>query len=377
MKLSVLRTTLAKGLQKATSATGTRTTLAVLGNVFLEAKEGKLTIVGTDLEVRIEVTVDAIVERAGKTTLPARKFLQMVNLCESDTVSVDVNEQHHARVEAGSASYLLYGLSPDDFPPRADAALIRDFMMPQPELAHAVAQVAYSVNADESRRILTGILFSVKNETFIAAGTDGKRLSLVEKVIQGFSGAEGDSVVPLHSADQLRQILDKQGDVKISMSEKHAEFEFPFDNGSICRMMCKLLEGNYPNFRQVIPKELSISVAVPTKPFLSALERVSLTSGGETPVTKLTFVSGLLRLESRSDGFGEGSDSIPVEYTGNELVLHLNTKFISDPFRNANTETVNFKINDGTSPIVLETANGFLSVIMPIRGRTPAPAADA
>lgn len=375
MKITVSRAALAKGLQKPSSVTGPRSTLPILSNVLLKAENGKLTLIGTDLEVRVETVIDAVVEREGATTLPSRKFMQMVSLCDSETVEIDVNEQHHARVVAGSASYLLYGLSPEEFPAGIDAPLTREFTMPQTEMAHAIAQVAYSVNEDESRRILTGVLISVKNGMFVAAGTDGKRLALVEKSVQGFSGAEGDAVIPLRSAEQFRQILDKQGDVKISMSDKHAVFEFTFDNNSLCRMICKLLEGNYPNFRQVIPKELSLCVTVPTKPFLSALERVSLASGGETPVTKLSFVSGLLRLDSHSDGIGEGQDSIAVDYTGPELVLHLNTRFISDPFKCATSETLNFKINDGSSPIVLESGTGFLSVIMPIRGRSPAPAA--
>lgn len=376
MKITVPRAALVKALQKPASVTGPRSTLPILSNVLLKAEGGKLTLIGTDLEVRVETVIDATVERDGATTLPAGKLTQMITACKGETLDIDVNEQHHARIVCGSVNFLLYGLAPEEFPVGMDAPIVRELSMPQTEMASAIAQVAYSVNPDESRRILTGILFSVKNGLFVTAGTDGKRLALVEKNAPAFSGAEGDAVIPLRSAKQLRQILDNQGEVKLAMSDKHAVFSFGFDNGGSCQMSCKLLEGNYPNFRQVIPKELALCVSVPAKAFSDALKCVSLASGGETPVTKLTFVSGLLRLDAHSDGIGEGQDSVPVDYTGPELVLHLNTRFIADPFDSATTESLNVKMNDGASPIVLESGTGFLSVIMPIRGRTPAPAAS-
>ncbi len=375
MKVTISRQLLAKALQKASSVIGARSTLAVLGNVYFKATADKLMIVGTDLEMRAEVTINAVVDQDGETTLPAKKLLQLVNLCNSEVVVIDVSEQHHAKIVAGSANYVLYGLSPSEFPPAVDTTPIRSFNLAQPELANAIAQVGYAVNEDEPRRILTGILFSNRNGAFVAAGTDGKRLALIERAVNNFDGAEGDSVIPIRSAMQMKSVLEKDGLVKVATTDKQAIFELDFDNGSVAKFICKLLEGNYPNYRQVIPKELQTTVAVPTKKFLEALERVALASGGDTPVAKLTFVSGLLKLESHFDSFGEGKDSVEVDYTGPELIMHLQTNFLREPFRNANSDTVNFKFNDGVSPMILETTDGFLSVIMPIRGRaTPAPA---
>lgn len=378
MKVSVLRSTLSKGLQKAVSATGPRATLPVLGNVLIEAVGGKILLTGTDLEVRIETSIDAAsIEREGRTTLPARKFLEIVNLCEGDTVNIDVNEQHHAKIEIGTANFLLYGLAPEDFPRSPEMKEVRVFTVPQSELAHSIAQVAYSVNEDESRRVLTGILFSVRNGAFLTVGTDGKRLALVERPVQEFSGEEGDAVVPLRSAEQVKTVLDKVGDVKVLVSDKNAMFDFAFDGAGSCRMTCKLLEGNYPNYRQVIPKELGTTVTVPTKPFLSALGRVGVALGGDSPVAKLTFADNTLKLQTQSDSFGEAADSMPIEYTGEEITLNLNSRFLLDPFKNSGTEKMNFKFNDGSSPIVLDAEGGFLSVIMPIRGRQPTAAAPA
>lgn len=369
MKLSVLRSSLAKALSKASSVTGSRSTLPVLGNVLLEAKDGKLTITGTDLEVRVEIQIDAAIEREGITTLPAKKLTQLVNLCPAEMINIDVNAQNHAQIDAGSANYLLYGLSPEDFPTPVDAPIIREFNIKQSELMLSIIQVAYAVNEEESRRILKGVLFSIKGGHFITVGTDGKRLALVDKTIEEHSGAEGDSVIPLRSADALKTILDKTGDVKVKMSEKHAEFEFTFDTGSQCRMMCKLLEGTYPNFRQVIPKSFQMEISIPTKAFQSALERVSLATGSENPTTKLVFADNQLNLEAHSDSFGNGSDIVALEYTATPLTMQLNTRFINEPFRHTTADAITLRVNDGASPILLESTEGFLSVIMPIRPR--------
>jgi DNA polymerase-3 subunit beta len=364
MKLNISREKFLDALQKVASIIGSRSTLPVLANVLIEATKDKVILTTTDLEVRITTEIEAKVEEIGKTTLPAKKLLSVIRELPGDDLNLGGDENHHMSIQCGKSLFKLLGLAPDDFPQPILLTPVRTIKLLQADLARILSQISYSVSVDDSRKVLNGILFSIKESAFTAVATDGKRLALVEKVIEKYEGEEGDSIVPSRSANELQRILQKEGEVIIEIGENQASFKV----GSTV-VTTKLVEGNYPNYRQVIPTSFSKKVEINTASFASALRRVSLVVSESSSFVKMTFNKSSLVLFASSSEFGESKEPIDIEYGGTELNISFNPLFLSEPFKNLDADKVTLQMNDGYSPVAISGGDGFLYVIMPVRSK--------
>lgn len=364
MKFKTKRETLLKALSKVCNIIGNKTTLPVLANVLMEAAEGKLVLTGTDLELRITTEIEAEVESAGRTTLPAKRLLGLVSKFKGESVEFDTNENYHTVINCGTANFMIMGLNPEDFPAPMEFVPERTLKFKQQELGRIIDRISYAVSLDDSRKVLQGILFSVKEGNFTAVATDGKRLALVEKVLEDVpEGADGDIIITSKSASELKRIMEKEGEVTLEIDEKQVVFRV---DSTV--MTSKLIEGNYPNYKQVIPSSFAKKVEVPCSDFIDALEIVSIPlSDVSSSFVKLTFSAGKLLFESNST-IGEGKEYISIPYEDSDIALSFNPQFLADPFKHVGVDKVNIKINDeGFHPIGIETNDGFLYVIMPIR----------
>jgi len=364
MKITVSRDSFQKALQKVTSIIGSRSTLPILANILLEAEGGELTLTTTDLEVRVTTKIPVNVEREGKTTIPAKKLLALVSKFIDSEIELNCNEQHHTKIKCGTASFMLLGLIADDFPLPIEFNPVRTLQFEAPEIARIFDQISYAVSLDDSRKVLHGILCTIKENTFTAVATDGKRLALVEKILEGHTGTEGDSIIPLKSANELKRLLSGEKDVTVNIGEK--QISFVTENAELSS---KLIEGNYPNYRQVIPPSFSRSVEIDSAQFQAKLELVSLALADSSAFVKLTFDKNELVFDASSANVGEGTDVLPVEYDDGEVNISFNPAFLVAPFKHSDADKITIKMNDGFSPVAVEGGNGFLYVIMPMRNK--------
>ncbi|MBO5761281.1 MAG: DNA polymerase III subunit beta [Lentisphaeria bacterium] len=365
MKFKTKRELLLKALSKVCNIIGNKTTLPILANVLLEAENGRLFLTATDLEIRINTSIEADVEIAGKTTLPAKRLLGLVSKFKGAEVEFDTNDKFHTVINCGTANFMIMGLDPEDFPAATEFTAQRSIKLKQTELSRMIDYISYAASLDDSRKVLQGILLSVKEGNFTAVATDGKRLALVEKVLENPSeGADGDIIVTLKAASELKRIMEKEGEVTIEIDEKQVAFK-----ADVTTLHSKLIEGNYPNYKQVIPPGFAKQIEVPCSSFIDALEIVSIPlSDVSSSFVKLTFSAGQLLFESNST-IGEGKEYIQIPYEDSEISLSFNPQLLADPFKHVNVDKVNIKINEGFNPIAIETTDGFLYVIMPIRNK--------
>jgi len=364
MKFKIKKDKLLKALQKVTNIIGSRSTLPVLANILFEAEGNILTLTATDLEVRITTSIEAEIEREGKTTIRAKKLLSLVTRFIGDDILMDCNENHHTKIECGTAKFTLLGLASDDFPVSVDFVPVRKIKFKELELARILDQISYAVSLDDSRKVLHGILFSMKENTLTAVATDGKRLALVEKILDGSSGNDGDSIIPLKSANEIKRLLEKDGEVSIELGEKQASFVTPS-----FKLTTKLIEGNYPNYRQVIPASFGKAIDIPRELFIAKLELVSIALADSSAFIKLSFENNNLSFKAASTDVGEGNDFIEIAYTENKIDISFNPDFLADPFRHSVADKVVLKMNDGFSPVAIEGGEGFRYVIMPMRNK--------
>ena len=364
MKISLKKELLLKSLQKVSNIIGNRTTLPVLANILLETgDDGKVTLTTTDLELRISTKMEAEITEAGTTTLPAKRLLGLVSKFKGDTVTIDTNENHHSKITCGTAEFMLLGLDPKDFPEPIEFTAERKIKLKQNDFARIIDRISYAASIDDARKFLHGILLSVKEGNLTAVATDGKRLALVEKLLdEAPEGEDGDIIITIKAATEAKRALEKEGDVLIEIGSSQAIFRI----GDTV-IVSKLIEGTYPQYRAVIPTAFSKTVELPCREFVDALEIVSIPLFDSSAYVKLTFAENQLQFEANSINIGEGHEVMKIEYAAEPVSVSFNPQFLADPFKRLDVEKVTMKMNDATSPIAIKSNDGFLYVIMPMR----------
>ena len=362
MKFSIEKDQILEALQKVQSIVGQRTTLPILSNVLLEASKGKLMLTTTDMEVSVRTSIQADISRDGATTLPARRFFSICRDLPDHQVEIGVSDDDVAEIVSGSYNCKLEGLSQDDFPPMPTFEESSTYTLKQGTLKDILQKTSYAASTDESRAILNGALMSFRDNKLTVVCTDGRRLALVEHEIDISDTSEIDIVVPTKTVSELIKTLDDDEDVSIKTSTTQLAFEF----GNIL-IVSKLIDGTYPNYRQVIPSQCEERIAVDREIFLSAVRRVSLMLDDQAASVKIYITENRMELVTSSPEVGESHESVPVKYTGKDITIAFNPNFLMAPLKHLDSDEIYLELSDELSPGVIKTNVPFLYVIMPIR----------
>ncbi|MBR1967525.1 MAG: DNA polymerase III subunit beta, partial [Lentisphaeria bacterium] len=301
-------------------------------------------------------------EESGATTIPAKKFAALVSRFSADEVSLDIDENNHIKIECGTGRFTLLGLPADEFPGAVDISVKKTIRVEETVFKAMLNSITYAVSPDDSRKVLTGILLATQGNMLTMVATDGKRLALNERTVEAIDGDDGECIVPLKAANEARRMIDGGDFVEIQIGEKQCRFI-----GQNYTLTSKLIDGNYPNFRQVIPTEFKRVVEVPTEPLLQKIEMVSQVLSESSSYVVLSFADNNLTIKGSSSEIGEGSDSVSIEYALDPIDVSFNPGFLADPLKVVGIPAVTLKMNDPFNQVAIEGANGFIYVIMPIR----------
>lgn len=362
MKFSIEKDQILESLQKVQSIVGQRAALPILSNVLLEAENGKLTLTTTDTEVSVRTGIDADIVREGCTTLPARRFFSICRDLPSHLVEIDVNNRDVAEIVSGSYSCKLEGLAHDDFPPIASFEENSSYKIKQGVLKDALQKTSYAASTDQSRAILTGTLMSFRDNKLTVVCTDGRRLALVEQEIDLLGSIETDVVVPIKTVNELIKTLNDAGEAVVRISSSQMAVEF--DNSLI---ISKLIDGTYPNYRQVIPSQCEERIAIDREVLQSAIRRVSLMLDDQAASVLVKIRENCMELITSSQEIGESHENVPVKYSGKDITIAFNPTFFSAPLKHLESDEIFLELSDELSPGVIKANIPFLYVIMPIR----------
>src|SRR6201988_2259745 len=271
MKFSVSKDKMLEGLSIVQNVVSTRTTLPILSNVLLQASDGEIRLTTTDLDVGVRRSVEAQVERTGATTLPARRLFSIVRELPSSEIYFDVDTKNFASIRSGSSYFKILGLPEEEFPSLARFEEAKIFTIAQKDLNDGLKKTSYAISVDETRYVLNGILFSFKDNKLTLVATDGRRLTLVEIELEFPRSHEADLIIPTKAVTELQRLLTDEGEVKVSMGGGQIAFDL---NKTL--LVSKLIEANYPNYRQVIPSEAKERIKLERETFLNSLRHVSL-----------------------------------------------------------------------------------------------------
>jgi len=362
MKLTVQRDDFLEALTQVQSVVSARSTIPVLANVMLEAKEGGVTLTTTDMELSVTTSVPAEVEKAGLTTLPARRLFSVVRELPSQQIDLSVDEKHSATLKCGSSFFKIMGLSPDDYPEIPEPEANQSYTLEGATLKHMLKCVQYAASVDETRYVLNGILFSFKEGKLTVVATDGRRLALSEQEVDFPSENELDLVVPAKAVNELLRNMDDGDTVKMIAAGSQVVFEI---DG--LRLTSKLIDGTFPNYQQVIPPQCEERIAIERETLLHAVRRVALVTSEQSNSIRLEFGNNEIQVLSFTPDIGEAHERVPVKYDGPEMTIAYNPEFLLAPLRILDSDEVYLELSDEMSPGVLKSDIHFLYVIMPMR----------
>lgn len=362
MKVSVSKELLVSALRKVLNVVSTRTTLPILNNILLEGNGDKLIITGTDLEVTIRTEIPVTVTEPGSITVLARKFGQIISMLPDGEVTLATDANQQTSISCKKSFFKIIGIDSGEFPRENIGEGGWSFTVPLVEFRKVLGKVAYSASPDETRRVLNGILLSLRNGVLTTVATDGRRLALIEKAITGEMPSEGDVILPPKVVVEIQKLTDEEGNLTVLLSDRRVAFKT--QNTLITS---KLVDGNYPNYRQVIPPSFSSSVVIPREEFMTVLNRVSLVVSETSASVRAKLEKAQITICANSTEFGESNEPMDVSYEGKTIQIAFNPAFLMDPLKHLECDQLVIQFNDEYSPISISGDEGFLYIIMPMR----------
>ncbi len=373
MRVTVEREVLLTALHRVQGIVEKRNTMPSLANVLLEAKKDGLDISATDLELGMRGLYKATVEEPGSVTFSARKLYEILKEIKDEEIAMTVTEDCLVTIKTGRGEFKVVGLPSKDFPPLP--VIERDGLIPLPGggILQLIRKTLFAVGDNDTRYVLNGLLVVVTNAGGLPmirlVGTDGHRLAMAEQRLEtdekSSPAQEEKVIVPKKAAAEIRRLLEEDGDEPMIGFTKNMLI---FRRSGLV-MTSRLMEGNYPNYQQVIPKAGDKKVTVNRDDLEGALRRVSVLSQNKTYAVKLTFSEKAIMLFSSHPDMGEAKEEIPASFNGEEFSAGFNARYLLDVLGVMESETIMLNMEAPLSPCLIREQDNalFQSVVMPVK----------
>jgi DNA polymerase-3 subunit beta len=340
--------------------------------VLIEAAKDHVTLTTTNLDLGIRVKIKAEAKETGAVTLPVKRLATIVRELPNVDVMVDSTASHQVKLASGGSTFRIMGIGKEEFPPLPEFGDEKSFTLNQDELTAMLRSVDYAQSTDETRYILNGVYFNFRDEKLSLVATDGRRLALVSKELEVPAASAGSIILPAKTVAELARMLGKGSKLKVSFNDRRASFQIATDKDSSGLMdhvylYSKVVEGNYPNYQQVIPKETHQRLKLERELFLQCVHRAQLVCSEKANSVKIKLTTNLLEITAQSPDFGEAHESMAVAYSGAEMQVAFNPAYLLDPLRALTKDEVFLELKDEVSPGVFKTLENFVCVIMPVR----------
>lgn len=362
MKCTLNRDAFFEALTRVQSVVGTSSTIPVLSNVLVEAREDHLALTTTDMELTVTTRVPAEVATPGATTLPAKRLFSVIRELPSQPIQMQVDEKNTAQLECGSSFFKIMGLSSEDYPEIPTPEGNQSFTLDPDVLKTMLKSVQYATSVDETRYVLNGILFSFKDKKLTTVATDGRRLALCEHEVDFPEENSMDLVVPSKAVNELMRNLHAEGGCTLIAAGNQVIFEF-----EDMRLISKLIDGTFPNYQQVIPAQCEERITLERETLLHAVRRVALVTNEQSNSIRMLFGDNQVQVMSSTPDVGEAKERVPVKYSGPEMNIAYNPEYLLAALRVLDSDEVYLELTDELSPGVLKSDINFLYVIMPMR----------
>jgi DNA polymerase-3 subunit beta len=364
MKLTAPREAFLKPLLAVIGVVERRQTMPILANVLLQAKNGSVTITATDLEVELVARTEAEVGAAGEVTVPGRKFLDICRALPEDAKVAISLSGDKLSIKSGKSKFSLTTLPAAEFPTVEDINAGQSVELPQAKLAYLLQKTHFAMAQQDVRYYLNGLLLETSKNMLRAVATDGHRLSLCQVTLDDAKLPEQQVIVPRKGVLELQRLMSGEGDLKIELGSNHVRIQLEG-----IRFTSKLIDGRFPEYERVIPKDTSNKLEANREAFRGALQRTAILSNEKYRGIRLVIRGKIIMLQAHNPEQEEAEEELEIAYKGDDIEIGFNVNYLLDALGAIESETVSLALVDGNSSCLLrEPGNDDCKyVVMPMR----------
>ncbi len=364
LQIKAQKDDLLKAITTVFGAISSKATLPILNNILIKSNgPDQIVLNGTDLELGIKTHCPATVLLQGSVTVPAKKIYEIIRELSAGEIEITVGKNNAVNIKTNKSFFKIVGLESDDFPKLPEPQAEHSFEMDRQVLKECFNLTSFAISRDETRYTLNGVLVIFKSKKARFVATDGKRLACIEKEIQGGGDLAFEVIIPTKTILEVtKAISDTHGKIKIFLAQNQVVFQI-----DETVLISRLIEGRFPNYEQVIPKETKTKTEVDRLEFLACMKRVSLLTSQENQAVKIDFVGDKLLISSRSPNLGEAKEEIAAKITGDDLTIGFNPAYIIDVLKNLDADKILLAMTDPDKPGLIKSGEDYFYVVMPMQ----------
>lgn len=361
MKVKVNKGVLLSGLQIVQNVIISKSSLPILSNVLIETQQGGLRLTATDLDIGITCVIPVDVQETGAVTVTAKRFSDIIKELPGEFAQITTKKNNQVNIEAELCQFKVMGLAREEFPKLPEFKDKDVVRLDQGELKEMLRLTSFSVSLDESRYILNGILFKINKNSVTLVATDGKRLAVVEKSLVSGINKDVSIIIPIKTIHELNRNLKEEGELSLVLGGNQVLFEL----GSVT-VISRLIEGEFPDYKQVVPPVSENKMHVNRDTFLLAVRRAALLSTPDYQAVKLEIFKDKLVVSKSTPDIGESHEEVEICYQGKEMIIGFNPNYLADVLKNLGGESVSLELTDSEKPGVIRLS-GYTYIVLPMR----------
>ncbi|HOW35323.1 MAG TPA: DNA polymerase III subunit beta [Candidatus Omnitrophota bacterium] len=361
MKIKTTKENILLGIQIVQNIVNPKSTLPILSNLLIETKKDTIKLNATDLDIGISCEVPVSILEEGAITIPAKKFSDIIRELPPGDITIVTKKNNQIEIEGDKIRFKLSGLPKEEFPKFPEFNDTEVVQIEQNVLKEMLRLTSFAVSHEESRYVLNGVLLEIDSKVIRIVATDGRRLAKIEKKLPNPTKKEISVIIPIKAIHEINRNLKEEGMLSFVASANQALF----DIGGIL-IATRIIEGEFPNYSQVIPEPVAAKIKINTQDLLSAIRRANLLTTPDFQAIKFEVFKEKLIVSKTTPDVGESREEVAIEYGGPELIVGFNPQFLIDVLKNVNAEHVEWELSGSDKPGVMRLED-YLYLALPMR----------
>jgi len=362
MRISVEREALLCGIQAVIGAVTLKNTLPILSNILLETNNNNIRITATDLDIGITATIEASVEDNGAVTISAKRFADIIKELPDNKIEITAKKNNTITIKTNTTSFKILTTPKDEFPQLPKPTTTQEVSLAQKSLKQMLLMTTFAISKDETRYVLNGICFVATKKGIRLIATDGRRLAIIEQKQDIEAQEEGKYIIPTKTTQELLRNLGDTKQVKILFSKNQAAFYL-----NNLHIVSRLIEGEFPDYKQAIPKEAEKKLTIERNRLIPAIKRASLLITPESQAIKLHLTKNRLTISKTTPEIGETKEELEAGYAGNELQIGFNPAYLLEALKNIDQEKVEIELTGPEKPGVIRVKENYIYIVLPMQ----------
>lgn len=362
MRIKTKKLDILQGLQNVIGVVSPKNTLPILSNILIETGKNNTRLTTTDLDIGITTTVPTNVIEEGAITTSAKRLIDIVKELPDKNIEIYTKKNNVVVIESGEIVFKLLGVPKDEFPKLPTLTDEEQLILKQAVFKNMLNMTCFAISHDETRYVLNGICFIVTKEFIRIVATDGRRLAIITQPNNTGFETEKKIIIPSKTTQELMRSLKDDGEIKITLSKNQAMFQI---NGLV--IISRLIEGEFPNYEQAIPKQMKNKLRIDQEQLSSAVKRASLLTTPESQAIKLQLQKNRLTISKSTTEIGEIKEGLQAEYDGEEFLIGFNPNYLLDVLKNTDEKTVEIELTGPDKPGVMRFKEDYIYIVLPMQ----------